>query len=190
MMEARTEESVFDLVSMYQPVIRACCRFHHLPDDCVEDITHDTFLAAYKNLDTYSGQGKMSAWLWSIARHKIVDRMKRESTRRRIERTLDSPLPSSETTEPAALAQTRELCDVLHEAVGTLPRAWTKVVMLHYWYQEDATQIAERMRIKPGTVSVILHRSRRRLRESLESALRRPARRVARIDPMEALRCE
>jgi len=175
MMETRTEESIVDLVSMYRPVIRACCRFHHLPDDRVEDITHDTFLAAYRNLDSYNGQGKMSAWLWSIARHKIADQMTRESTRRRLEQTLDYPQSAVETTEPAALAQTNELYDVLRDAVQTLPQVWTKVVMRHYWYQEDAREIAERMQIKPSTVSVILHRSRKRLRENLESAVAGPS---------------
>ncbi len=167
-------ESIVDLVSMYQPVIHACCRFHHLPDDRVEDVTHDTFLAAYKNLGSYNGQGTMSAWLWSIARHKIIDQMKKESTRRRLEGTLDCPQSVLETTGPAALAQTKELCDVLREAVETLPEIWTTVVTRHYWHQENATEIAERMQIKPSTVNVILHRSRKRLRANLKSILAQP----------------
>jgi len=169
MMGTRTEESVLDLMSMYQPVIRACCRFHHLPDDRVEDITHETFLAAYRNLANYNGQGKMSAWLWSIARHKIVDQIKRESNRRRIEQTMDDSPPLTDSAEPAVLAQVRELSQALRDAVETLPRVWTEIVKRHYSYQEDAGQIAERMQIKPSTVSVILHRSRKRLRENLES---------------------
>jgi RNA polymerase sigma factor (sigma-70 family) len=80
-----------------------------------------------------------------------------------------------ETTEPAALAQTKELCDALRDAVETLPQAWTTVVTRHYWCQENARQIAERMQIKPSTVNVILHRSRKRLRENLESALAEPS---------------
>ncbi|UCD49716.1 MAG: sigma-70 family RNA polymerase sigma factor [Phycisphaerales bacterium] len=170
-METRTEESIVALLSMYQPVIRACCRFHHLPDDRVEDITHDTFLAAYRNLASYNGQGKMSAWLWSIARHKIIDQTKRESTRRRFEGAWGCLQSLVETTEPATLAQTKELCDALREAVETLPQDWTKVVTRHYWHQENAKQIAKRMQIKPSTVSVILYRSRKRLRENLESML-------------------
>ena len=171
MMETRTERSVLDLVSMYQPVIRACCRFYHLPDDRVEDVAHDAFLAAYKNLASFSGETRMSAWLWSITRRKIIDQMRRESIFRRVGQTLDRSRPLVETTEPANLAQTKELHRALHEAIEMLPRVWTKVVMRHYWYQENARQIAERMQIKPSTVSVILHRSRKRLRENLESML-------------------
>jgi RNA polymerase sigma factor (sigma-70 family) len=171
MRETSIDKSTIDLVSIYQPVIRACCRFHHLPDDRVEDITHDTFLAAYKNLSSYNGQGKMSAWLWRIARHQIIDQMKRESTRRHFEQTMDYPQSSVETTEPAVLAQTKELYDVLREAVATLPQVWTTVVTRHYWHQEDATEIARQMQIKPSTVNVILHRSRKRLREDVKSML-------------------
>jgi len=170
-MDTRAEQSVCDLVSMYQPVIRACCHFHHLPDERVEDITHDTFLAAYQNLASYHGQGKMSAWLWTIARHKIADQRKRESIHRRFERMQDYAQPTTETAEPAALAQTKELRKALREAVETLPQVWTEVVTLYYWYQENPRQIAERMEIKPSTVNVILHRSRKRLRQSLESML-------------------
>lgn len=171
MRKTPTDQSIIDLVAIYQPVVCACCRFHHVPADRVEDITHDAFLAAYTNLSRYNGQGTMSAWLWRIARHKIIDQMKRESTRHRFEQKPDCTSPSVETTEPAALAQTRELHDALHEVVEMLPGVWTEVVTLHYWYQQSARQIAERMRIKPSTVSVILHRSRKRLRKDLESML-------------------
>ena len=168
------EESITDLVSIYKPVIRACCRSYHLPDDRIEDITHDVFLAAYKNLPHYRGHNKLSTWLWSIARHRIIDQIRRESTHRRIEKTMDKHLPLIEISEPGALAQRKELYRVLRHAIEMLPQAWMKVVKLHYWHQEDAEQIARRMQIKPGSVRVILHRSRKRLREDLMSLLGQP----------------
>jgi len=168
------EESVTDLVSIYKPVIRACCRSYHLPDDRIEDITHDVFLAAYKSLSHYRGHNKLSTWLWSITRHRIIDQIRRESTRHRFEKTMDKHPPLTETSEPVGLAQKKELCHVLRNAIETLPHAWRKVVKLHYWHQEDTEQIARRMQIKPGSVRVILHRSRKRLREDLMSLLGQP----------------
>jgi len=168
------EETITDLVSTYKPVIRACCRFYHLPDDRIEDLTHDVFLAAYKSLSHYRGHNKLSTWLWSIARHRIIDQIRRESTHRRIEKTIDEHPPLIETREPAELAQKKELYHVLRHAIEMLPHAWMKVVKLYYWHQEDTEQIAKRMQIKPGSVRVILHRSRNRLREDLMSVLGQP----------------
>ena len=79
-----------------------------------------------------------------------------------------------ETSEPVGLAQKKELHHVLHNAIETLPYVWMKVVKLYYWHQEDTKQIAKRMQIKPGSVRVILHRSRTRLREDLMSMLGQP----------------
>ncbi len=190
MVSIRTEESVADLMAIYEPVIRRCCRRFRLPEDRVEDMTHDVFLAAYRNLPNYRGENQMSAWLWSIARHEIVDQIRKEATRRRTYPALSHLSSSMETLGPADSAQKSELSRALKEAVDTLPTSWRQVVTLHYWKHHNAKEIARRMGIKPTLVCVILHRSRKRLRENLRSTPLRSGRLCAVLGPWLAVDSE
>jgi len=159
---------VGELIDIYEPVIRACCRSHRLPDDQVDDIVHDTFLAAYRNLPNYRGQTKLSSWLWIIARSKIINQLRRQSKCKSID-IADLPNRSqSWTGNPEPIAQSRELRQKLHAGIAALPATWMMAVKLYYWHHKNTYEIAMHMQIEPSTIRVILHRSRQRLRKELE----------------------
>ncbi|MHC4230817.1 MAG: RNA polymerase sigma factor, partial [Planctomycetota bacterium] len=154
-----------ELIDIYEPVTRACCRSHRLSKDLVDDVMHDTFLVAYRNLSKCREQTRLSSWLWIIAQSQIVNRMRKESLRKQQE-IADPLLQSSQ--NPSAVAQWRELRQKVRAGVATLPDTWMTVVKLFYWHQKNTREIAVHMQIAPGAVRVILHRSRQRLRRELE----------------------
>jgi len=157
-----------ELIDLYEPITRACCRSYRLSEDLVDDIVQDTFLAAYRNLPKYRGQTRLSSWLWIIARSKIINQLRRQSKCRRIDISdvpcQSLPLPGN----PVVIAQSEELRQKLHASIAALPDTWMTVVMLFYWHHKNIYEIAVHMQIKPATILVILHRSRRRLRRKLE----------------------
>jgi len=159
---------VGELIDIYEPVTRACCRSHRLPEDLVDDVVHDTFLAAYRNLPNYRGQTKLGSWLWAIARSKIINQLRRQSRCRRID-IADShsrSQPSSE--DPETVAQSEELRQKLHAGIAALPDTWMTIVKLYYWHHKNTYEIAMYMQTDPSTIRVILHRSRQRLRKELK----------------------
>lgn len=157
-----------ELIDLYEPITRACCRSHRLSEDQIDDIMHDTFLAAYRNLPKYREQTKMSSWLWTIAQRQIINQLRKQSARKR-QVSIDPFNPSLISTQnPAMLAQSWELRQQLYSRIEALPPSWITVVKLYYWHQKDTYEIAMRMQIEPGTIRVILHRSRQRLRRELE----------------------
>jgi len=139
-----------------------------LPGDLVDDVLHDTFLAAYRNLSKCREQSKLSSWLWIIARRQIINQLRRKSRCRVIDiadppnRSLPSP-PS-----PEMIAQSRELRQKLHAGIAALPATWMRAVKLYYWHHKNTYEIAMYMQIQPATIRVILHRSRQRLRRELK----------------------
>jgi RNA polymerase sigma-70 factor (ECF subfamily) len=157
-----------ELIDLYEPITRACCRSHRLSEDQIDDVLHDTFLAAYRNLSQYRERTKLSSWLWTIAQRQIVNQLRLQSRHKR-QKIVDSfhqslLLPQN----PATIAQSKELRQKLHAGIATLPDTWMMVVKLFYWHQKNTYEIAMRMQIKPGTIRIILHRSRQRLRRELE----------------------
>lgn len=156
------------LIDLYEPVTRACCRSYRLPEDLVDDIVHDTFLSAYRNLPNYRGQTKLSSWLWIIARNKIINQLRRQSKCRRI-KIADLPNRSHPSSgDPEPFAQSEELRQKLHAGIAALPDAWMTAVKLYYWHHKKTYEIAMHMQTDPSTIRVILHRSRQRLRKELE----------------------
>jgi RNA polymerase sigma-70 factor (ECF subfamily) len=40
--------------------------------DCVQDIAQDTFVQAFKNLDSFEGRASFQTWLFAIGRHELA----------------------------------------------------------------------------------------------------------------------
>jgi RNA polymerase sigma-70 factor, ECF subfamily len=156
------------LMDLYEPITRACCRPYRLPEDQVEDIMHDTFLAAYRSLPKCHEQTRLGSLLWTIAQRQAINRLRKRAPHRRREEVNHCRQLAVPPQDPAQLAQTRELRRKLHARVAALPDPWMTAVRLYYWHHRSTYEIAMQMQIKPGTIQVILHRSRQRLRRELE----------------------
>lgn len=156
------------LMDLYEPITRACCRSYRLPEDQVEDIIHDTFLAAYRSLPKYHDQTKLNSLLWTIAQRQTINRLRRQAPHRRRAEVSHCQHLFTSPQDPAQLAQRRELRQRLHAYIAALPDPWMTALKLFYWHHKNAYEIAMQMQIAPGTIRVILHRSRRRLRRELE----------------------
>lgn len=79
-----------------------------------------------------------------------------------------SDLPSPE-VGPAAHAEAAELAERLREALALLPHQQAEVFCLRHFDALSDRQIARQLALKNGTVRVLLHRARTRLRELLAS---------------------
>jgi len=157
-----------ELIDLYKPITRVCCRSYRLPEDTIEDVMHDTFLAAYRNISRCREQAKVSSWLRTIARNQVVNQIRKQSMskRQKVVNSLNESCISSQ--NPEILAQSQELHQYLHAGIEALPHTWRTVVILFYWHHKNTYEIAMRMQIRPGTIRNILHRSRQRLRQELE----------------------
>ena len=64
------------IVDKYQRPIYNLC-YHMLRDSLeAEDATQEVFLRAYARLDTYNNSHKFSTWLFSIASHYCIDKLR------------------------------------------------------------------------------------------------------------------
>ncbi|MCH7920765.1 MAG: sigma-70 family RNA polymerase sigma factor [Planctomycetes bacterium] len=158
-----------EIINRYERVTLACCRSYRLSRDTIDDLTHDTFLAAYRNMSACRDPSKLSAWLWTIAHRQMIDQLRRTSARKRKEAIDPHFRPLASPVDPETIAQSRELRQALHAHIAALPPAWMTVVKLFYWHNKNTQEIAMHMQMEPGTVRVILHRSRQRLRRELEA---------------------
>lgn len=114
-------------------------RTHHR--ETAEDLVSDVFmkaLAAIKNFD--ADKGTFSAWLYRIARNRVIDHYRTAKSVEDIEDVWDA-LASGE--DVARDADTRERLAKAEKLVAKLPPAQRDVVIMRAWDQLSYAEIAE-----------------------------------------------
>jgi len=149
-------EVFVDLVHRYEDAVRATIlaivRNHHT----AQDVTQDTFVAAYEKLGNLQDGSAFGAWLLQIARRRAVDAVKRAP------RT--EPLDAREMPGTSRDGELGGTSSDLLAAVMRLPEHERTVVMLNYFAGHKLAEIAEMTGRPLGTVTTQLTRARDRLR--------------------------
>jgi RNA polymerase sigma-70 factor, ECF subfamily len=135
--------------------------------ESAEDITQDAFIKAFQNLHQLKDSSKFGAWLAVIASNLARNFLKRE---KKVIYTDELPETQAQTdsndTETEAL-HTLEL-ERVRKAVRELSPDHYQVIVLQFFHDLKVEEIAELLKISPGTVKSRLFRVRQRLAEALE----------------------
>jgi RNA polymerase sigma-70 factor (ECF subfamily) len=131
-----------------------------------EDLTQDTFLRAYRRRDSLRDEGAQMAWLYRIATHVCLDRLRQYARRSPQESQTD--LDELEVSEPEApsLQQTLERDEMSECVQGYLNRLsdpYRAVILLHDMHDLTASEIAQLLGESLATIKIRLHRARRKL---------------------------
>jgi len=127
----------------YDAVYRAA-RGVLLDPHVAEDVTQDAFLKAYRARHRYQPNGRVEAWLCTIAVREAISRLRWGTLQRRM---LEATHRAGESRPPAT---TGELLDDLLRVLSPKARA---VVVLHFLHGYRYREIAGILRIPEGTVA-------------------------------------
>ena len=139
-------------------VLRMC--FLYLKDShLAEDASQETFLKVYRNYAQFDGTAGEKTWVMRIAIN-VCKRQLRSPWRllRAPQESLDSL--RMEGPEPPD--------DTLVRAIQALPPKYREVIILYYYQEWRAWEIAQRLHVPVSTVTVRLSRARGLLRERLK----------------------
>ena len=134
-------------------------RLAALPDD-VEDLVQETLLALHQQRGTYEPALPVSAWVHAIARHKLVDLLRRHGRREALNDPLDE-LP--EHRHPAAIADERPAQRDLAVLLGRLPAAQRLAIELTRIEGLSVAEAAQRGGVSVSAIKVQVHRGLQRL---------------------------
>jgi RNA polymerase sigma-70 factor (ECF subfamily) len=131
-----------------------------------EDLTQDTFLRAYQRRDSLRDGGAQTAWLYRIATHVCLDRLRQYA--RRSPRESEADLDEIDVAEPdtPSLQQTLERDEMSECVQGYLNRlsdSYRAVILLHDMHELTAAEIAQLLGESLATIKIRLHRARRKL---------------------------
>ncbi|MCX2681233.1 RNA polymerase sigma factor [Galbibacter sp. EGI 63066] len=137
-----------------------------------EEVAQDTFIKAYKSLQKFKGDSKFSTWLYKIAYHNCLDRLKLYKKERALVSMETITEPNIKITDNAfeQLARAEKRQTIL-ECMETLPTKDSFLLTLYYFEEQSLEEISHIIGIKPNNVKVKLFRSRKKLAAVLRQKL-------------------
>lgn len=144
------------------PVFRYVYALTGGSQDDAEDLTAETFLRAWKARHQFYGEMDSAiAWLIGIAKRLVIDEY-----RRTVQATRHQPLTLDSASTPEQTAIQAEQQKFLLRLVADLPDEQREIVVLRYLLGWRVNDIARHMGASENQISVSLHRTLSRLRET------------------------
>ncbi|MFD9431354.1 RNA polymerase sigma factor [Streptomyces sp. NPDC060002] len=143
-----------------------------LGEDAAEDITAETFLAAFRTRGRYdASRAGARPWLYGIAAN-LIGKQRRTEVRalRALARTGHDPVADSWTDRSDSRVTAQAAQGRLAGALAGLSRGDRDVLLLVAWADLGYQEVAEALSIPVGTVRSRLHRARRKVRLALGDA--------------------
>jgi RNA polymerase sigma-70 factor (ECF subfamily) len=147
-----------------------------LTDDeaTAEDVVQETFLHAFKAIDSFEGRSGLGTWLYRIAYNTAMMHRRKQPAAVSLEENLQD---EDGTTVPEQLydwcclpeqdLQTAEVRAELAQAIAELPETLRSVFVLREQEGLSTEACAEALHLSVDVVKQRLHRARLRLRERL-----------------------
>lgn len=137
-----------------------------------EEAAQETFIRLYKRFHTYDPKRKFSSWLFSIASHYCIDRLRRRRmTLLSLEDVAFSGHMASDVERPEESVARNEKEALVHRLLDTLPEDYRAAVVLRYWYDFSYQEIAETLDTTESAIKSRLFRARQKLAETAQETM-------------------
>lgn len=130
-----------------------------------EDIMQDSFLSAFRKIESYKGEVSFGAWLKKIVVNQSLDYLKK----RKVDfiSIAEKPFEKEEEIEINDVENQKALISKIKETIQELPDSYRVVLSLYLLEGYDHEEIAEILNITSSTSRSQFTRARRKLVEKL-----------------------
>lgn len=154
-------------------------------EEDARDVVQDAFLNAFKSLDRFEGNAKLSTWLHRIAVNVAL--MKLRTRKRKPEQSIEGMLPAflddghheerfKSWDEPVDKAMERaETRQLVRAKIDELPESYRTVLVLRDIEGLDTEETAKMLGLSVNAAKIRLHRARQALRTMLAPHFRSDA---------------
>ncbi len=133
-----------------------------------EDLMHETFLRVYRARESYEAKAKFSTWLWTIARHVALDKVRKKTELLELEEgSLEEPAADPAEGAEALLLEKAERA-ALESCLESLPLRQKELVLLRAMAEHSYEEMASLSGLSLANVKTQLHRAKQSLARCLE----------------------
>ena len=167
---AGDENAFASLVRKYQKQVHALTWQKIRDFHIAEDIVQETFLQAYRKLETLEDPTQFSRWLYQIADRLCIAWFRKN-------RLQTEPLEDTHISEIGAEAYSRYVAaehaktsaeaqrDLVEKLLAKLKESDREVITLHYFEEMTSSEIGMFLGVSENTIKSRLHRARQRLKK-------------------------
>lgn len=169
----RTQQNNTDA---FNPLVRKyqSCLYNHIlgrvkNTETAKDLTQETWLKAFRAINTFRGDSAFSSWLYRIAENVCLDYFRRQKHYNALEplHTIDECRITDTHHSPCRDIERQELREHLRAAIQHLTPIRKKVFYLYYVQELSIKAIAQNIGRSEGTIKTHLRNARLQLRKHL-----------------------
>ena len=136
-----------------------------------KEIVNDTYLKAWNTIPP-NRPDPLKPYVGMISRHLSLDRYEEYHTQKRggqvplVLEELAECIPDNDSRED--IGESVALKEALAKFIRSLPDKTQRIFLRRYWYASSAAEIAEEFGMRENSVNVLLHRTRKKLKDHLQ----------------------
>ncbi len=158
-----TESRLAEIIDTYDKLVFSIC--YKLTGDyfAAEDLTQETFLAAFQKYDSFDGDNE-KAWICRIATNKSIDYLRSASRRSVPVEDTFFELTVEERGSPEEICMEEEIKDELAKSCDTLKPPYNQVARAYYLEELSPKEIAAKQGKSIKTIQTQIYRARQMLK--------------------------
>ena len=175
---ARGEQAAFEaIMRRHNRLLFRTARSILKNDADAEDALQDAYLRAWRALDSFRADAKLSTWLVRIVANEALGRLRRhqatliplDAAMNATEPEIQASLTDTPDKRPEQFAMRAQMRQLLEARIDLLPEVFRTVFMLRAVEEMSVEEVSEALGIPEATVRTRFFRARGLLREGLAS---------------------
>tara|TARA_Y100000589_G_scaffold330831_1_gene381806 strand:- start:1157 stop:1780 length:624 start_codon:yes stop_codon:yes gene_type:complete len=136
-------------------------------DTQAEEVIQEVMIAVWTKSSTYdSNKSSVSTWIYTIARNKRIDKIRKEKRHFLTESDEGLEIPVDSTQEKEIF--TAQVSNSLKKYMSNLPEEQSKLLKLSYFYNKTHADISAELKIPLGTVKSRIRLALTKMRHLVE----------------------
>src|SRR5260370_37348926 len=137
-----------------------------------DEVTQETFLAAWQGLPGFRGNARFSTWLYRIAYNCALKQLEQRKRDQALQLAIQAEQANQQINNDERIGAEIEAHDrqtIVREHLSTLPAKYRIVLVLRHLQEMTYEEMAEILTMPIGTIKTHLFRARNLLKQPLES---------------------
>lgn len=166
----RADRAAFaQLFARYAPRVKAHLKARGAATGAAEELTQEVMLMVWRKARLYdANRGGLPAWLYTISRNCLYNRMRGEQ-RREADAPVETPEPGDGASSGEELLMALERQRALTVCLQKLPPEQREILEQAYWRGQTLQACAEERKIPLGTVKTRVRLALQHLRELMKT---------------------
>ena len=167
------KEAFREIVRRYAPGVRAFLASNLSDPDMIDDLTQETFIAAYQNLHQADTDQELGPWIKGIARNKLRMYLRQFYKEKDVVHSLKTEIIEDVIAEIGTMSEDdRDQIKSLQKCINNLPERSQEIIEARYFSDETVINLAKRLQSTVTAMSSVIYRAKQILRDCVKQAVK------------------